>query len=70
MSSLNSSSNHPPSQDEHNPKELNVVHELDQDKDVEQRVAPDQVEDKYRTTRWEIWAYYACVIDNIPWTWY
>ncbi|GAT26528.1 autophagy protein [Aspergillus luchuensis] len=66
MSSLNPSSNHPPLQDEHNPKELNVVHELDQDKDVERRVAPDQVEDKYRTTRWEIWAYYACVIDNIP----
>ncbi|GAQ34829.1 hypothetical protein AtubIFM55763_001681 [Aspergillus tubingensis] len=64
MSSLNSSSNHPPSQDEHNPKELNVVHELDQDKDVEQRVAPDQIEDKYRTTRWEIWAYYAYYIGN------
>ncbi|BCR96396.1 MFS transporter [Aspergillus luchuensis] len=64
MSSLNPSSNHPPLQDEHNPKELNVVHELDQDKDVERRVAPDQVEDKYRTTRWEIWAYYAYYIGN------
>ncbi|OJZ91788.1 hypothetical protein ASPFODRAFT_201643 [Aspergillus luchuensis CBS 106.47] len=64
MSSLNPSSNHPPLQDEHNPKELNVVHELHQDKDVEQRVAPDQVEDKYRTTRWEIWAYYAYYIGN------
>ena len=27
----------------------------------EQLVAPDQFDDNYRTTRNEIWAYYACV---------
>jgi hypothetical protein len=24
-------------------------------------IAPDQFDDKYRTTKWEIWSYYACV---------
>lgn len=28
----------------------------------EQPVAPDQFDDNYRTTRNEIWAYYACVV--------
>jgi hypothetical protein len=28
----------------------------------EQLVAPDQFDDNYRTTRNEIWAYYACVV--------
>jgi hypothetical protein len=27
----------------------------------EQPVAPDQFDEKYRTTQLEIWAYYACV---------
>lgn len=25
-------------------------------------VAPDQFEEKYRTTRQEVWAYYSCVV--------
>ena len=29
---------------------------------VEQPTAPDQFEESYRTTRSEIWAYYACVL--------
>ncbi|KAL7653931.1 hypothetical protein ACMYSQ_008602 [Aspergillus niger] len=69
MASLTSASNHP-SRDEHKPEKLNVVQELDEDTDVEQRVAPDQIDDNFRTTRWEIWAYYACVTDNILCTWY
>lgn len=28
---------------------------------TERPVAPDQFEEKYRTTRQEIWAYYSCV---------
>lgn len=35
------------------------------DKIVEQPVAPDQFDDQYRTTKWEIWAYYAWVINGI-----
>ena len=27
----------------------------------EPRTAPDLFDDKYRATKWEIWAYYACV---------
>lgn len=27
----------------------------------EQPIAPDQFDERYRTTRMEIWAYYACV---------
>lgn len=26
-----------------------------------ENIAPDQFDEKYRTTRMEIWAYYACV---------
>ncbi|EHA22785.1 hypothetical protein CBS115989_7984 [Aspergillus niger] len=63
MASLTSASNHP-SRDEHKPEKLNVVQELDEDTDVEQRVAPDQIDDNFRTTRWEIWAYYAYYIGN------
>lgn len=29
---------------------------------VEQPTAPDQFEERHRTTRSEIWAYYACVL--------
>ncbi|GKZ24513.1 hypothetical protein AbraIFM66951_006091 [Aspergillus brasiliensis] len=64
MTSFTSSSIHPPPRDEQKPAELSVVQELGQDKDVEQRVAPDQIDDNYRTTRWEIWAYYAYYIGN------
>jgi hypothetical protein len=31
----------------------------------EELVAPDVFDEKYRTTKWEIWAYYACVRTNI-----
>lgn len=31
------------------------------EKDVDQPIAPDQFDEKYRTTKLEIWAYYACV---------
>lgn len=31
------------------------------DNDPEQPVAPDQFDDNYRTSKWEIWAYYTCV---------
>lgn len=31
---------------------------------AEQLVAPDQFDDTYRTTRNEIWAYYACVCSS------
>lgn len=30
-------------------------------------IAPDQFDDKYRTSKWEIWTYYACV-EMIPLT--
>lgn len=29
------------------------------DKDADQPIAPDQFGEKYLTTKWEIWAYYA-----------
>lgn len=32
------------------------------DKDAEQPIAPDQFDEKYLTTKWETWAYYAWVI--------
>lgn len=32
------------------------------DNDLEQPVAPDQFDDTYRTSKWEIWAYYTCVV--------
>lgn len=28
---------------------------------IDQPTAPDQFDERYRTTRTEIWAYYACV---------
>lgn len=28
-------------------------------------VAPGQIDEKYRTTKREIWAYYACVINKL-----
>ena len=31
------------------------------EEDLELRIAPDQFDEKYRTTKWEIWAYYAWV---------
>ncbi|GES57354.1 autophagy protein [Aspergillus terreus] len=34
------------------------------EEDLELRIAPDQFDKKYRTTRWEIWAYYAYYIGN------
>ncbi|GMF77935.1 unnamed protein product [Aspergillus oryzae] len=43
-----------------------VFQEATPDKDLEQPIAPDQFDVKYCTTKWEIWAYYACV-DNISW---
>lgn len=38
-----------------------VTEEVTQPKDIEQRVPPDHFDSKYRTTRWETWAYYAWV---------
>ncbi|KAJ9197282.1 hypothetical protein DTO027B5_331 [Paecilomyces variotii] len=34
------------------------------DNDLEQPVAPDQFDDSYRTSKWEIWAYYTYYIGN------
>ncbi|KAL1862067.1 hypothetical protein Plec18170_000891 [Paecilomyces lecythidis] len=34
------------------------------DNDPEQPVAPDQFDDNYRTSKWEIWAYYTYYIGN------
>ncbi|KAJ9261163.1 hypothetical protein DTO207G8_313 [Paecilomyces variotii] len=34
------------------------------DNDLEQPVAPDQFDDTYRTSKWEIWAYYTYYIGN------
>ncbi|PYI08205.1 autophagy protein [Aspergillus sclerotiicarbonarius CBS 121057] len=64
MASLRSTSPPPSSEGVRKPGDVNVVREVDQERDVEQRVAPDQIDDKYRTTRWEIWAYYAYYIGN------
>ncbi|XHG02355.1 hypothetical protein AWENTII_005711 [Aspergillus wentii] len=33
------------------------------DKNTDQPIAPDQFDEKYHTTKWEIWAYYSCVMD-------
>lgn len=33
------------------------------DKDDKQPIAPDHFDEKYQTTKWEIWAYYAWVIN-------
>ena len=40
------------------PRDLPQIEVLDKSK---QPVAPDQFDEKYRTTQTEIWAYYACV---------
>lgn len=34
--------------------------------DDKQPVAPDQFDEKYQTTKWEIWAYYAWVAGCLP----
>ncbi|KAL4897924.1 autophagy-related protein 22-like protein [Aspergillus ambiguus] len=34
------------------------------DEELGQRIAPDQFDEGYRTTKWEIWAYYAYYIGN------
>lgn len=28
-------------------------------------IVPDQFDERYRTTKWEIWAYYACVKNTL-----
>jgi cysteine synthase len=38
------------------------VDQVDLATNTDQIDAPDQFDDKYRTTRNEIWAYYACVV--------
>jgi hypothetical protein len=38
-----------------------ITRELTLDKDPEHPTAPDQFDERYCTTKWEIWAYYACV---------
>ncbi|PLB47951.1 autophagy-related protein Atg22B1 [Aspergillus steynii IBT 23096] len=40
------------------------ITEVTPHKDVEQRIPPDHFDSAYRTTRWEIWAYYAYYIGN------
>ena len=47
-------------QDQH--KDDNSTAEVDRaGPKSDQPTAPDQFDEKYRTTRMEIWAYYACV---------
>ncbi|KAE8417327.1 putative autophagy protein [Aspergillus pseudocaelatus] len=41
-----------------------VFQESTPDKDLEQPIAPDQIDVRYCTTKWEIWAYYAYYIGN------
>ncbi|PYH96007.1 putative autophagy protein [Aspergillus ellipticus CBS 707.79] len=65
MAATSSISSHHSAQDEHKAHDLDVAQEIDRDnEDVKQRVAPDQIDDRYRTTKWEIWAYYAYYIGN------
>jgi hypothetical protein len=45
-------------------KQQVTSHAVD-DKGSEELVAPDVFDERYRTTKWEIWAYYACVRINI-----
>lgn len=40
------------------PRDLPQIEVLDKS---DQPIAPDQFDEKYRTTQIEIWAYYACV---------
>lgn len=49
-------------QDQHKDDVLSTVEEdgLPPNK-IDQPIAPDQFDERYRTTRMEIWAYYACV---------
>ncbi|KKK16774.1 autophagy protein [Aspergillus ochraceoroseus] len=56
----------PPSQDEAaKSQDLVVQDALDDSKtDLEQPTAPDQFDERYRTTKLEIWAYYAYYIGN------
>jgi hypothetical protein len=46
------------------PKDPVVQTIPDTEAQAEQPTAPDQFDEKYRTTRSEIWAYYSCVIFN------
>jgi hypothetical protein len=46
-------------------KQQVTAHAID-NKGSEQLAAPDLFDERYRTTKWEIWAYYACVRTNIP----
>ncbi|KAB8069011.1 putative autophagy protein [Aspergillus leporis] len=41
-----------------------ITRELTLDKDPEHPTAPDQFDERYCTTKWEIWAYYAYYIGN------
>ncbi|KAE8387570.1 putative autophagy protein [Aspergillus alliaceus] len=41
-----------------------IAQESDPDKDLEQPTAPDQFDERYCTTKWETWAYYAYYIGN------
>ncbi|KAE8147445.1 autophagy-related protein 22-like protein [Aspergillus avenaceus] len=41
-----------------------LAEEENSGKDLEQVVVPDQFDEKYQTTKWEIWAYYAYYIGN------
>jgi hypothetical protein len=47
-------------QDQHKDPE-NSIAEVDRAASKDQPTAPDQFDERYRTTRTEIWAYYACV---------
>lgn len=43
-------------------KQQVVISGIGQDRDDKQPIAPDQFDEKFRTTKWEIWAYYTCVL--------
>lgn len=45
-------------------KQQATSHAVD-NKESEELVAPDVFDERYRTTKWEIWAYYACVQTDI-----
>lgn len=47
---------------EGNPREVPQIDVLGKPEDP---VAPDQFDEKYRTSRMEIWAYYTCVLSLI-----
>ncbi|PWY73584.1 MFS general substrate transporter [Aspergillus heteromorphus CBS 117.55] len=50
--------------DERKSQDLDIAREIDKDQEDVERLAPDQIDDRYRTTKWEIWAYYAYYIGN------